>query len=57
MELPIQKDVLRFQVMVQQRRGHVMEEVYAEGDLVENTQPQRPGQRRVQVFLLRGQRE
>lgn len=49
--LAVQKDVLRFQVMMKQRWSHVMEKVNTQSDFVQNAQPDRPGQHRICVLL------
>lgn len=51
MVLSIQQDVLSFQIVVEQWRGHVMEEVNPQSDFIQNAKPQWPGHHRVHVFL------
>lgn len=55
--LAVQKNVLRFQVMMEQRWSHVMEKINTQSDFIQNAQPERPSHHWIHVFLSKRQKE
>lgn len=51
MKFPVQENVLRLQIMMQEGRVHVVEKVNPQGNLIQNPEAQRPAETRVDVFL------
>lgn len=51
MKFTIQQNVLCLQILMQEGRVHIVKEIDPQGNLIQNPQSQRPGERRVQVLL------
>lgn len=54
MKFPIQENVLRLQIMMEEGRVHVVEKINPQGNLIQNPESQRPAETRVDVFLQEG---
>lgn len=54
MKFPVQENVLRLQIMMQEGRVHVVEKINPQGNLIQNPEAQRPVETRVDVFLQGG---